>query len=707
MTTTKQEEPLMSVSRRRNNRRDSDALQSAISELGFLTDQTMVDLFNTICRGLGGSFTYPLTGKVSRLREIISAWNPLAHDSTLSPEFRASYVKSHFLKRYISEEEVLPASQNLQAKAAMKFLNTNYEGWSYDGYIFNHEELSSLMTKMRYIIGTVLSEFSLEEIYSNAKHGPNSTTTIKRDDAFIDIKNADWDGTAASLQQLYHYMCWDSTLHDAMVDANDEHRSLLNDLQEWQAYIDVNAKDYTKLSLVAKDWKSLRTMCPERTVPAFFGQGVGISLQKALLKVNIDLATQPDVHRNLARIASLFPDSNIGTLDWSEASDRIWILLCEAVMTEGCAPKWLDFIKNVCRCSSTQVDFTVHVGSNRDFPNQEALKAYLDRVSDSHTLRKVHKVKGSDPYVVMKCTAIVQTSMIGTMGNAITFPLQTLLFYSFLTACTELAQDRANANTTDAEMQEFAFVSCFGDDGIMDSRAYHVVRHFAPLIGWKLNEDKTFMTGIFRESCGGDYHNGKATRPLMMKRPPFDTRRSINWNRKLVQAWLYIAANQAAITLEQFSVSADILDKWLLRAHARFGLGKVCVVPPSYPDGSGYRIANIDASHYIDGVGPVIDVNCGLFDHNKWHIPWYSPHYGFVFRALVVKPRRRIPSNEFHYLWCKLKGINTELSGDHPGYHKSILDTGLLAKDMLDSDGTVALKECRLVKGTSSSLSWC
>lgn len=91
-----------------------------------------------------------------------------------------------------------------------------------------------------------------------------------------------------------------------------------------------------------------------------------------------------------------------------------------------------------------------------------------------------------------------------SMGNGFTFELESLLFYSLAKACTELL---------DLETD----VSVFGDDVIIDSRAYTLFAEVLNDLGFIVNNEKSFESGPFRESCGADWLNGNSIRPFYWK----------------------------------------------------------------------------------------------------------------------------------------------------------------------------------------------
>jgi hypothetical protein len=87
-----------------------------------------------------------------------------------------------------------------------------------------------------------------------------------------------------------------------------------------------------------------------------------------------------------------------------------------------------------------------------------------------------------------------------SMGNGFTFELETTLFAAIVQACVPggiLGYD----------------VLVFGDDMIVPTSSYVDCVAALRFFGFKPNLKKSFGTGPFRESCGGDYYNGVAVRP--------------------------------------------------------------------------------------------------------------------------------------------------------------------------------------------------
>jgi hypothetical protein len=91
------------------------------------------------------------------------------------------------------------------------------------------------------------------------------------------------------------------------------------------------------------------------------------------------------------------------------------------------------------------------------------------------------------------------------MGNGFTFELESLLFYSLAFAtCEYLGLDTSE-------------VSVFGDDIILPVEAYDMFFKVLSKAGFMINDSKSFSSGRFRESCGGDFFDGYDVRGFYIK----------------------------------------------------------------------------------------------------------------------------------------------------------------------------------------------
>jgi hypothetical protein len=212
-----------------------------------------------------------------------------------------------------------------------------------------------------------------------------------------------------------------------------------------------------RLFFVPKTAEISRTCCTEPLVNMMIQQALGAFLESCLAKsFGISLKTQPDFNRELARIGSI--DGSFGTIDLQSASDSISMSLVRRIV-----PGNLLGYFELSRCRSTVLP------------------------------------DGSE----------IDLNMISTMGNGFTFPLQTVIF-----ACAVRAVYQMMSLDSHCPRTQFGV---FGDDIIVRKDAYHFLIRALTKLGFRVNDDKSFNTGPFRESCGHDWHNGHFVRGVYIR----------------------------------------------------------------------------------------------------------------------------------------------------------------------------------------------
>lgn len=203
-----------------------------------------------------------------------------------------------------------------------------------------------------------------------------------------------------------------------------------------------------RLFFVPKNAEIGRTCCTEPLLNMMFQQTLCAFLEQRLqsyFKIRLD--RQPDFNRELARQGSLF--GTFGTIDSVSASDSIsWSLMQQKIPSN--------------------------------------LLGYF-RIFRSET-------------TTLPCGKKETLRMISTMGNAFTFPLQTIIF-----ACAVKAVYTLKGLTFRDPQVDYGV---FGDDIIVKTEAYDSVIRLLSILGFEVNETKSFNIGPFRESCGEDYFKG-------------------------------------------------------------------------------------------------------------------------------------------------------------------------------------------------------
>lgn len=154
-----------------------------------------------------------------------------------------------------------------------------------------------------------------------------------------------------------------------------------------------------------------------------------------------------------------------------------------------------------------------------------ALKASMDReyctldlkeASDRISCKLVRYLFGNHAYEYLSCSRATRVRLLderiislqkwAPMGNALTFPVQSLIFYSIVRAGIMC---RYGTNCND--------IYIFGDDIIFPVKFYDGVISALVRSGLVPNSSKTFRHGFFRESCGVDAYRGIDVTPHRLR----------------------------------------------------------------------------------------------------------------------------------------------------------------------------------------------
>jgi hypothetical protein len=299
--------------------------------------------------------------------------------------------------------------------------------------------------------------------------------------------------------------------------------------------------DGPRATTVDKSTEKRRMICPVPTGNMYFQQGLMHLMYADLKDVGLDLERLPDLHKDLAKESSI--SGKNATIDWSSASDRNAIELVRWLLP----PKWFDRV------------WTVR--------------------SDYVSLNK----------------KLIQLEMISTMGNATTFPIELLVFWSYAHA---VRMSLEKGNSLFPEWEDLKLISVFGDDCIVPSSMADTYVSFMESIGFKLNRDKSYFgsnscwdeefNACFRESCGGDYYAGHDVRPFHIRAPVNDRVSSLG-------PWLNIIMNSLLKKyIVYFGETSYVYERRLWRTifdiYARYDI-QIRLVPDFYPDDAGLKLS--------------------------------------------------------------------------------------------------------------------
>lgn len=378
------------------------------------------------------------------------------------------------------------------------------------------------------LIGQVLGSWTIEELFLESRNSQGSSIGVPFTDTSMEKKFRYPISATSTVVSLFNaYLDFDSMLK-SVLERQLENNPLL------ERY---SLQEGSRATTVEKNATTRRFISIECTANMFFQQGLMSMLYRRMRTVGLDVESLPDKHRWLARINSI--SSDLCTIDWSSASDCVSIELLRFLLP----PKWFDIIDRV-RSPSTQI------GKER-----------------------------------------VTTHMISTMGNAATFPLETLVFWSLGVALWSLDEYPDNRLFLTMRDLKKSRISVFGDDCILPTNLAEEYITLMTDLGFIINKDKSFYdNGItrFRESCGGDYRAGYNVRPFHLKAPH-------NRNHSSLEPWLYIILNALIPRyIVYFGTLSWCYDRELFRFVERLFVEnnlQLKIVPHDYPDDAGLKIS--------------------------------------------------------------------------------------------------------------------
>ena len=229
-----------------------------------------------------------------------------------------------------------------------------------------------------------------------------------------------------------------------------------------------------RVCLVPKDSRGPRVISCEPAEMMFIQQGIMRLLYKTiethpLTSGQINFTDQT-VNRKLAYAGS--KDQQYATIDLSDASDRVSLELVRRIFPA----RWFKALE-ACRSEETML------------PNGEKVKL----------------------------------NKFAPMGSSCCFPVEALCFW----ACAQAAQRILG------KLRHLPKVYVYGDDIVCDADSFSFITSGLESVGLKVNNNKSYWRGPFRESCGGDYHNGMDVTPIRVRKLFSKSRTSIVTNSDL------------------------------------------------------------------------------------------------------------------------------------------------------------------------------
>lgn len=225
-----------------------------------------------------------------------------------------------------------------------------------------------------------------------------------------------------------------------------------------------------RFTTVPKDCTKDRGIAVEPSLNSFYQLAYGKAIRKRLRLRGINLKDGQKIHQQVAREASI--SGAFATIDLSNASDTVCKVLVELLLPD-------DWFTTLSELRSP----TTLIGGN-----------------------------------------VIKLEKFASMGNGYTFELETAIFLAISLAVRNLWLHR---NPDIQKMSPGDGIWVYGDDIIVPTFIAEDVIGALKYLGFSPNEDKTFLSGDFRESCGGDYFKGVDVRSYYLKEFPSEPQQFI------------------------------------------------------------------------------------------------------------------------------------------------------------------------------------
>jgi len=219
---------------------------------------------------------------------------------------------------------------------------------------------------------------------------------------------------------------------------------------------------------VPKTSKTPRIIAIEPTCMQYAQQGLLEAMTEGIQEVDYlknllgNLDQEPN--RLLARRGSL--DGSLATLDLSEASDRV-----SNQLVRGMLARWPHLQEAVDACRSRKADVPDH--------------------------------------------GVIRLAKFASMGSALCFIMEGIVFTTIVFMALE--RELKRPLTLRDVKSSVGRVRIYGDDIIVPVDMVNRVIELLEAFGLKVNSGKSFWTGSFRESCGGDYYAGQDITPVRVR----------------------------------------------------------------------------------------------------------------------------------------------------------------------------------------------
>lgn len=321
------------------------------------------------------------------------------------------------------------------------------------------KEIQRARAYIEWVIGT---EVPLEAIASSGRHGPGSSVDVRGKAVHYLAKSGSLSCTSLAVDLACHSLSYDKGMWEKLgFDPTYAHLDSAREgfVRAAKAEVQWEIVNHDRLLFVHKSMTSLRSIGSQPTLNVMVQLGCDAVMKEMLCtRAGIDLSDQT-LNQELARI---------GSRDWT--NPETWCTLDKSSASNLIASELINLLFPAGWC---------RVLNRLRSPRYEAPKELGGGIHDYH--------------------------MYAGMGNGTTFVVESLIFAAFAYATSDLIEP--------AQARNNRIFSVYGDDVIV--RTSHAPRYIAlaEYFGFRMNREKSFTEGPFRESCGADYYEGVNVRP--------------------------------------------------------------------------------------------------------------------------------------------------------------------------------------------------
>lgn len=335
-----------------------------------------------------------------------------------------------------------------------------------------------------------------DEVSERASHGPGSTATTPYEARSSYFKYSSWPYAVGKKARSLFIHCLRSD--PRWLGALEHEYRTAEKIPMWRilnqdVFINdlVKEVNYNVITDVPKDGTKNRPIAKEPLGNVYLQLGIGKIIKSRLLVAGVNLYSQ-ERNRALAKQASM-DDGPLSpcTFDLSNASD------------------------------------TIHRDLVRELVSQEWFEL-LDSVRS--------------PYGLLPDGTGWRYAKMSSMGNATTFELESLIFYSLLLAISDVFGDRSDRR----------HINVFGDDLIFPRYLARHAEVYLEAFGFRVNRDKSFKYGRFFESCGTDWLAGVDIRPVFLQRNPTSISEVLSIRNRLRRWWVVHMGCNLSRSLDNF-----------------------------------------------------------------------------------------------------------------------------------------------------------